>query len=948
MQQYQSLKRLLSFYALTLLVMLVLYYSMMLLTLKSHSQEYSQIIFQALIHELTETGIPTDDDINAILERPFFQDISYQLVMVMPSGQTAVYRHVRDDDHDFATVSFPTLASQPKDVVSAYNVSNHYLIGHLNLPNGQQMYAIMNHRPVSINWTAYQSWTPLMAAIILFVIATLYLLKRREDWQKLLHYAEAITTTEKDNYVPTPFEESGNASEFLRLGHSLGRISYQLHSKQRRIKNLNHRLERLVDRSPLPMLMITRLGQISFFNQRFEHVFATTIQRNTNYTLTDFVTGSDKIAQQQLQKLDAQRVVRTLLVAGIEDKQTYQLHITPWFGEHGQVHGFTVIFSNVQKLITETRQMQQQNQQLNQQLSEMMRLKSVMGHELRTPLNAIIGTLDLIEVEGLSDKEKEIMTILTESSQFMLTMLNDMLDMAKIEAGKVDIVSEPIDVFDTSRQATDLMIGNARRQGIELLYFFTPDCPRYICTDSNRLRQILLNLIDNAIKFTRQGYVALIVSTLDNTQMQQVIASDQTAAIESDHQKWLNKTIRAHQTWLHFEVQDTGIGIDQAEQSQLFAYFNQANTRIGRQFGGTGLGLAISNSFAQLLGGFMRLDSKAEAGSTFHLYLPCEAPTYQPVYHSHTDFSRLHLIAIVSQSISRQYLQALCTHLHINASIYTDFDADAQHEIVSKLESSSGQPRPILLLDYEYYISHSARHLITSPQDCDQPILPSTTTTHDLDALLQSAALPKILLSMKPERGIPSTLLQQFDSFLTKPLDITLLLSELARLTTLGTTPLNTKPAQAAEAVVNNDADKQKDSPAATDSQNPLSEAAPSKLVLVVEDNLTNQKITCKLLSKLGYRSTVAEDGRQALNVLSEQRADIALILMDCRMPVMDGLEATMAIRHSGDDITIVALTANDSDDDCAACFAAGMDGFLTKPINKAKLQAALQQFITQ
>lgn len=962
MQQYQSLKRLLLFYTLTLLIMLVSYYAMMFLTLRTSSQQHSQVIFNALVHELTESGIPSDDDIKDILARPFFQDVSYQLVMMLPSGQTSVYRYMRPDEDDFATVSFPSVAPSRSDALSAYQITTHYLIGHLTLKNGQQMYAVMSHQPIRLDWTSYQSWVPLMAAIALFMSALLYLFKRRANWEQLLLYTDTLAQDVNDNYVPTPFNEADSTTEFLYLGHSLSRISYQLHSKQRRIKTLNHRLERLVDRAPLPMLMIMRHGQISFFNQRFEQVFTTSIQRDGTYTLTDFVTGSDKATQQQLQKLSSQRVARTLLVYGLENKQAYQLHITPWFGEHGQVHGFTVLLNNVHKLITQTDSLQQKNRQLLQQLAEMTKLKSIMSHELRTPLNAIIGTLDLIDVETLSDEEKDIMTILTESSEFMLTMLNDMLDMAKIEAGKVDIIHEPVDIFEVSQQVSDLMIGNAQRQGIELLYFFVPDCPRYIHTDSNRLRQILLNLLDNAVKFTSTGYVALIVETIDHAQMQEVIkdaatdiTNDQYGNVEdptvppSAHQQWLNKTTSIHQTWLHVQVQDTGIGIAAAEQGQLFAYFNQANTQIGRQFGGTGLGLAISNSFAQLLGGFIRLDSKEGVGSNFHLYLPCHSPSYQPVYHTHTGLARIHLIAIVNQSLSACYLQHICNHLAISAHVYSDFAQGTQHDMMMQLSHQSTTHIPVLLIDYEYYASH----LAAAGMDAEDQAI-----TQALVNFVQHTKLPKILLSMKPERGIPSTLLQSFDSFLTKPLDMALLLSELLRLTTpiasgsaitdVIDQPINVLPQNTLlpdhSSNSNKTSHQQKKEHQEKSDQETTADNEKAPLILVVEDNPTNQKITCKLLSKLGYRSIIAEDGQQALTTLAAQRHEIALILMDCRMPVMDGLQATQAIRNLGDDITIVALTANNTEDDRAACLGVGMDDFLTKPINKDKLQAMLQK----
>ena len=199
--------------------------------------------------------------------------------------------------------------------------------------------------------------------------------------------------------------------------------------------------------------------------------------------------------------------------------------------------------------------------------------------------------------------------------------------------------------------------------------------------------------------------------------------------------------------------------------------------------------------------------------------------------------------------------------------------------------------------------------------------------------MLANTSLPKVLFSTKHERRIPSLLLDQCDGFLTKPLDSALLLSELMRLT-LPVRQTFTQTKNIEENV---------SEPITSEETTQIV----SPLILVVEDSPTNQKIACKMLSKLGYRSIVAEDGQQALDTLKEQREEISLILMDCRMPVMDGLQATQAIRAQEDDIPIVALTANNTEEDREACMQVGMDEFLSKPINKKALETVLQSLIS-
>lgn len=990
MQQFQSLRRLLSFYILTLFIMLFLYYAMLFSTLRENNVQHSQMVFQTLKYDLAGYDAITNDNINKLLLKPLFQDISYQLILTMRSGQTYVYNHTRPNERKFTTVTFPTVDSQNSKTISAYKLTNHNLMATLNFQNGQKLHIILRHQPLSIDWLSYQYWLPFMSAVLLFITALLYVLKRRANWGQLLDYTENIMADVKDAYIPPPFDEAESTLEFLRLGHALSRIGYQLHSQHRHIKRLNHRLERLVDQAPLPMLMIMRQGQISFSNQRFDQLFTPFLERDSTSTLTDFVTGSDEATQQYLQKLSLQRVTRTVLVYGINDKQAYQLHITPWFGAHGQTHGFTVLFNNVNEIISKNIELQQKNQLLNHHILELTQLKSTLNHQLRTPLNAIISTLDLIQRQKSNGYQQEVFNTLTQSSYAMLMGLNDMMDMTKVAGSKQDITYEPTDIFKLSQHVSTLMVGNAVRQNIELLYFFMPDCPRYIHTDYKRLSQILLNLFENAVKYTFSGYIALIVEAMSDEDMQPIIDSSwisthhnrealyrklttQPLSISSPsrHQhanKKSAKTDHTQTSWLRFSIQDSGIGINTDEQQKISSYFTQANSQISSQFSGTGLGLAISSSFAQLLGGFIQLTSEKGVGSTFHLYLPAHKPTYKPVYQFHSSLNHIHLIAIVNQTVSATYLQRLCQHLNIRASIYNEFDKAVMEQLMLELESQT-QNATILLLDYEYYLE-DIKSVETVVMDnntaLDKTVNLDESINTDLHNFINSTPLPKILLSMKPERSIPSILLDNFAGFLSKPLDIARLLSELIRLTATQSSSLVTSETVRQDKAEDNNSTLQNSTitssaitPNTANAQNqtydpknkaynPENEEKSTELplVLVVEDNLTNQKITCKLLSKLGYRSEVAVDGQQALDKLACEAQDFALILMDCRMPVMDGWQATTIIRQQGNILPIIALTANNSEEDRVACFAAGMDEFLTKPINKDKLHTVLQRFI--
>lgn len=974
MQQFKSLQRLLLFYTLTLLAMLAVYYGTMFYEMRQHNEQHSIQSFYNLQHEITQLSNPTNLAIKKILQKPFLKDISYQLIFMMPSGQTYIHRRTRPDEREFTGITFPnviTSVSSPNNHHSAYELNNRNLVGTIELESGHKVYLILRHEPLNINSMSYRYWLPLMTAILLFAMALLYTLKRHANWEQLLIYTDELSSHAKDGYIAPPFIEKKTTAEFLRLGHALSRISYQLHSNHRRITTLKHRLERLVDHAPLPMLMIMRHGQISFFNQRFEQVFDTTFHNDSNYQLIDFFFAKDESTQALLQKLADLRVTRTLLVYGLHNKKAYRLHITPWFGEHGQVHGFTVLLNNIHELVEQTAHLEKQNRQLQRQLDEFELLKSTMGHNLRLPLEAMIDTLEPINPDNLNPKQHQIVTTLTQTSHSMLTMLNDMLDIGEIEVRTSRLSIEAVDIYKLGKQVGQSMVEKLRQQGLELLYFFAPDSPRCIDTDYRRLRQILRNLLDNAIKFTNSGYVSLTVAAVTNADIAD-IKSTSLSEVDKEHVSnnnhdtnhgnldKSNPTTHPSHDWIRFSVKDSGTGIDIAKQHQLLTYFNESNSQNSIHIKNRnisymqtnnaikGLGLNDVNRFAKLLGGFFEMKSTLNKGSTFNLYLPCRRPAYRPIYHFNPQLTYIHLFAVIKQPLRAKHLGDLCAYLSIPATISTSIDRVALEQINNKLAQNAQKLAPILLLDYEYYEDIT---LALSPQiniddkniDAENKLEKSEDKARvDIDkqqalnSLLSNTALPKVLVSMKAERRIPSMLLEQCDGFLNKPLDVALLLSELLRLTL----PVRQTLLPQTTSQENN---QQSSSQLGADD---AAHETLAPLILVVEDSPTNQKIACKILEKIGYRSIVAEDGQQALDKLQAQRQEIALILMDCRMPVMDGLQATQAIRAQGDDIPIVALTANNSEEDRAACLQVGMNEFLAKPINKQKLKTVLQTLI--
>ncbi|MGO1513567.1 MAG: response regulator, partial [Psychrobacter sp.] len=903
------------------------------------------------------TTLEVGDFCGKMLKHPSLTGVSYQLIVMMPSGQTYIHRYTRPNESSFSTVTFPTARSSSNSS-SIYRVNARNLTGTIQLESGHQVYLILRHKPLKINWTSYQYWLLLMVAILLFVAALLYILKRHTYWEQLILYTDNLSGKVKEAYTPPPFLDQNSTEEFLRLGHALSRVSYQMHSDHRHIKTLGHRLERLVDRAPLAMAMLMRHGQISFFNQRFEQLFTAGPHGDNQNLLTDFVVGADESTQLQLQKLENLRVTRTLIVQAAKNRQAYQLHITPWFGEHGQVHGFTVLLNNINDFIYKAEQQQLQSQQLQKNLDGCNEFKFALERKLRLPLETLIDTLEPFSLDKLTDKQDEILHSLLETSHSMLTTLNDMLDREGIAVRKTRINIEAVDVYKLCQEANGSMVERARQQGIELIYDFDPDCPRYIDTDKIRLHQILLSLLNNAFKFTSSGHIALVIKAISSNDLAKIHKDN--ARLSATHRRVVSdQTSR----WICFSIQDSGEGIAEAQKKQLLHFFSQDNSDNNTAQPYTSeprLGFSNINSFARLFGGFIEIESVVNQGSTFNLYLPCHSPNYQSIYHRNPHLSNIHFIAIVNQPLVAEHLKRLCQHLSITASIYTSINLATIQSLTNHYQENRSALAPVLLLDYEYYeyydnntakihkhtdlklskidkrnrsLTAISPHSMQSSAKSSKQIVVNANKKQALDDLISITTLPKILLSIKPERLISSTLLHRYDGFLLKPLDSALLLSELARLAlpmkqTLDQTkePKNAtnKPAAALESN--------------TEEVKPL--------ILVAEDSLTNQKIACKLLSKLGYRSVIAADGQQALERLKTQRQEISVILMDCRMPVMDGLQATQTIRAHGDDIPIIALTANNSKEDREACIQAGMDEFLSKPIDKNKLKVVLQKMI--
>jgi PAS domain S-box-containing protein len=625
-------------------------------------------------------------------------------------------------------------------------------------------------------------------------------------------------------------------------------------------------------------------GRIEWVNESYSRLTGRRLADVANRPLIEQLASPEGSANavERITEALARREPVTLDVVqrAIADRHFHvHLDVQPVVSEDGRVENFIAIETDITSRVETEQQLRRAKSEADAASRAKSDFLASMSHEIRTPMNGVIGMTSLMLETDVTEEQRDYLHTIRTSGDVLLSIINEILDFSKIESGKMELETQPFEITQCVEEAIDIFTQQAAAKNIELAYHLSPSVPRCIVGDITRLRQVLVNLLNNAIKFTPSGIVTMEINALPR---------DTFAPLPEGKVK------------LEFRITDTGIGIPPERLGLLFKPFSQVDSSTTRKYGGTGLGLAICDRLCQLMGGRISVESAVGKGSCFHFTIQTnEAPAAETA--ASLKFGALpagNVLVVDDHRVNRAALH----------------DALRSWSMNPLLAANAAEALQV------------AESTVISVAIVEQTI--AGTSGMDLVEKLR-AIHPQLLIifytpaSESPRRG------ENPDSKtyrLPKPIR-PFALHEVLR------------------HMLNGSSSNSHSSPSVTAAPVRLSETIPLD-ILLVEDNLVNQKVAVRFLQRLGYTADCVANGLEAVAAVSKR--NYHLILMDVQMPEMDGYEATRAIRAAwsgGPKPVIIALTANAMQGDRALCLEAGMDDYITKPVKIDAIQVTILHY---